>query len=233
MAWHLRGRCQLGGAIIRVAIIRVWKSRLPATRHPRVSVERKERGVLPTDRSFVWRPGFPALTPHRRAGSCLTDPDHHSSGCNGTTRCMPCTTASGGSIATGLRPAPLWTGVGAVSQSADGRGLRRPWLNGDRSSLANPRPPGSIDTAGMHTSNYSSPRASVTISALRGPGLPPSPRRLDAHSCAPTLLGPSDRRSVRCVERTAGARLDQVALAHSARRPARAPARSRPCHHNS
>jgi hypothetical protein len=29
---------------------------------------------LPTDRSFVWRLGFPALTPHRRAGSCLTDP---------------------------------------------------------------------------------------------------------------------------------------------------------------
>ena len=29
---------------------------------------------MPTDRSFVWRLGFPALTPHRRAGSCLTDP---------------------------------------------------------------------------------------------------------------------------------------------------------------
>src|SRR5436853_5866207 len=76
-----------------------------------VSVRIKERGVLPTDRSFVWRLGFPALTPHRRAGSCLTDPDHHSSGCNGTTRCLPCATTSGGSIATGLRPAPLWTGV--------------------------------------------------------------------------------------------------------------------------
>jgi hypothetical protein len=59
MAWHLRGRCQ-------------WEGK-------------KERGVLPTDRSFVWRPGFPALTPHRRAGSCLTDPDHHSSGARGRT----------------------------------------------------------------------------------------------------------------------------------------------------
>ena len=29
---------------------------------------------MPTDRAFVWRLGFPALTPRRRAGSCLTDP---------------------------------------------------------------------------------------------------------------------------------------------------------------
>ena len=185
MAWHLRGRCQLGGAIIS----RCWKSRLPATRHPRVSVERKERGVLPTDRAFVWRPGFPALTPHRRAGSCLTDPDHHSSGCNGTNRCMPCTTASGGSIATGLRPAPLWTGVAAVSQTRGWAGIAPTLVKRRTGSLANPRPPGSIDTAGMHTSNYGSPRASVSISALRRPRLPPSPRRLDAHSRAPSLLG--------------------------------------------
>src|SRR5256885_799985 len=89
-AWHLRGRCQLG-----VAAIQWWKRLWPGTCSLRVSVTRKERGVLPTDRAFVWRLGFPALTPHRRAGSCLTDPDHHSSGCNGTTRCLPCTTTSG------------------------------------------------------------------------------------------------------------------------------------------
>ena len=48
----------------------------------------------------------------------------------------------------------------------EARGLRRPWLSGVTCSLANPRPPGSIDTASMHASDYSSPRASVTISAL-------------------------------------------------------------------
>ena len=54
---------------------RKWKRRWPGTCAAGVSCgERKERGVLPTDRSFVWRRGFPALTPHRRAESCLTDP---------------------------------------------------------------------------------------------------------------------------------------------------------------
>jgi len=188
---------------------------------------------LPTDRSFVWRLGFPALTPHRRAGSCLTDPDHHSSGCNGTTRCLPCTTASGGSIATRLRPAPLWTGVTQVSHTLRQAGIA-PTLVKRRHMQPCQSPPARIGQYCRHVCK----RLQLATRERddfrpRDPGLPLSPRRLDAHSCAPPLLGPSDRRSVRCVERTAGARLDQGTLAHSTRRPARAPARGRPRHHDS